>query len=76
MPQYLKAKTGTGGSLRNQIKNEAVSATNKDGRAFNTTIRQAYINTANLFSNMNFEGTREYPQGTIMAGSPQSAAGE
>ena len=76
MPSYLKAKSGMGGTLREQLKSEAVNYTNRVGRARSTTTKQAYINTLVQGTNMNFEGTREYNYGTLMAGGAQSAAGE
>lgn len=76
MPSYLKAKSGMGGSLRNQMRMESVSATNKVGRAWNTTTKQAYINALVQGTNMNFEGTREYNMGSLLTGGAQSAAGE
>ena len=76
MGKYFKAKSGTGSSLRHQIEVEAATMTNRTGRSFHTTVRQSAINSANLGSSMNFEGTREYTIGSIMAGSAQSGAGE
>ena len=76
MPHYLKAKSGMGGTLREQLRSEAANSTNRVGRARSATTKQAFINARVQGSNMNFEGTREYTVGTLMAGSPQSAAGE